>query len=79
MTESVAYLVLAHADAEHVRRLVAAVHPAPVVLHCDRRTDDAVYDAMLAGHDTIIPVRRRPTPWGSWEPWRPSSTASGWP
>ncbi len=49
MSESVAYLILAHADAEHVRRLVAAVHPAPVVLHCDRRTDDAVYDGDARG------------------------------
>jgi hypothetical protein len=66
MSGIVTYLILAHADAGHVRRLVAAVHPAPVVLHCDGRTDDAVYEGMVAGQDTVIPVRRRPTPWGSW-------------
>jgi hypothetical protein len=67
MNRGIVYLILAHADAQQVRRLIDAVHPAPVVLHCDRRTDDAVYDAMLAGHDMVVPIRRRPTRWGSWD------------
>jgi hypothetical protein len=60
------YLVLAHADPEHIRRLTAAVAPRPVVLHCDAATDDASYAAMTAD-PRVVPVPRRRTPWASAE------------
>ena len=58
------YLVLAHNDPQHIRRLTAAVAPNPVVLHCDARTDDAAYSAMAADA-RVVPVPRRATPWAS--------------
>lgn len=66
MTGDLAYVQLAHADPAHTRRLVAAVAPSPVVLHCDARTDDATYAAMIEP-PTVVPVPRRPTPWASAE------------
>jgi hypothetical protein len=50
---SVAYLVLAHNDPLQVRRLRAALEPAPVFLHVDQRTAPDVFDALTAG----VPAR----------------------
>lgn len=58
------YLVLAHTDPAHIRRLIAAVAGRPVVLHCDARTDDATYAAMTADPG-VVAVPRRRTPWAS--------------
>jgi hypothetical protein len=64
---SLACVVLAHTDPLHVRRLVSALDPFPVFLHCDARTAQPVFDEMSAGlpaRVTVLPRRR--TPWGSW-------------
>jgi hypothetical protein len=45
----VAFIVLAHRDAEQVSRLIRALNGADVFLHCDRRTPDDVLDRMVAG------------------------------
>jgi hypothetical protein len=62
-----ACVVLAHADPAHTRRLVAALDPWPVFLHCDSRTPPAVFAAMTSDlPDRVTVLPRRPTPWGSW-------------
>ncbi len=62
-----ACVVLAHADPVHARRLVAALDPFPVFLHCDARAPDVTCAEMtrdLPERVTLLPRRR--TPWGSW-------------
>ncbi|MGY1709476.1 beta-1,6-N-acetylglucosaminyltransferase [Geodermatophilus sp. SYSU D00758] len=62
-----ACVVMAHADPGQTRRLVAALDPFPVFLHCDARTAQETYEEMtrdLPGRVTLLD--RRPTPWGSW-------------
>ncbi|SFF51230.1 beta-1,6-N-acetylglucosaminyltransferase [Blastococcus tunisiensis] len=62
-----ACVVLAHTDPVHVRRLVAALDPFPVFLHCDARTPGDVYDRMTASlPDRVTLLPRRSTPWGGW-------------
>jgi hypothetical protein len=64
----VACVVLAHTDAAQVRRLVAALDPSPVFLHCDARTPEDTFTSMtrdLPARVTVQPRRR--TPWASWE------------
>jgi hypothetical protein len=63
-----ACVVLAHADPRHVRRLVAALAPFPVFLHCDRSTRAEVFAAMTAdlpSRCTVLP--RLATGWARWE------------
>jgi alkylhydroperoxidase family enzyme len=63
----VACVILAHNDPAHVRRLVSALDPFPVYLHCDARTSKNEYGAMLGDPTSrVIPLRRRPTPWAGW-------------
>jgi Core-2/I-Branching enzyme len=67
LAASLACVVLAHTDPMHVRRLVSALDPFPVFLHCDARTAQPVFDEMtdrLPDRVTVLPRRR--TPWGSW-------------
>ncbi|WP_423919445.1 beta-1,6-N-acetylglucosaminyltransferase [Frigoribacterium sp. 2-23] len=52
---TLACVVLAHADPTHLHRLVDALDPFPVFVHCDARTPDEVYDAMADG----LPARAR--------------------
>lgn len=62
-----ACVVLAHNDPSQVKRLIHALDPFPVFLHCDRRTPDAVFQEMTAGlpeRCTLLP--RIPTPWARW-------------
>jgi hypothetical protein len=62
-----AAVVLAHADAPHVRRLVRALDDVPVFLHCDAKTPHEVFREMLAGSpDRVTVVPRRPTSLASW-------------
>ena len=62
-----ACVVLAHGDPEHLRRLVAALDPFPVFLHCDSRTADDVFAAMTADlPDRVVLLPRRRTAWGRW-------------
>lgn len=63
-----ACVVLAHTDPVQVRRLVAALAPLPVFLHCDRSTPAQVFDQMVAGlppRVTVLP--RMATGWAKWE------------
>ena len=64
---SIAAVVLAHADPEHVRRLVTALDDVPVFLHCDLRTPAAVFEDMTRGlpHRVTVLDRLR-TSLGSW-------------
>jgi hypothetical protein len=67
VASGLACVVLAHADPAQTRRLVAALDPFPVFLHCDARTLQATFVQMthdLPARVTVLP--RRPTPWGSW-------------
>ena len=52
---TLACVVLAHADPIHVRRLVAALEPFPVYLHCDSRTSPSVYAEMTDGLPSRCP------------------------
>ena len=63
-----ACVVLAHADPAHLRRLVDALDPFPVFLHCDVGTSDAVFDEMTAdlpSRATVLP--RIGTGWAKWQ------------
>lgn len=65
---SLACVVLAHQDAAQVRRLVRALDPFPVFLHCDSRTPERVFEAMtrdLPARCTVLP--RIATGWARWE------------
>lgn len=61
-------VVLAHNDPRHVQRLVRALHPFPVVLHCDVRTPAATYaDMTEALPDRVVLLPRLATGWARWE------------
>ena len=65
---TLACVVLAHGDPTHLRRLVGALDPFPVFLHCDVRAEDSVFRAMTDG----LPERARVLPrlrtgWARWE------------
>ncbi|WP_083420795.1 beta-1,6-N-acetylglucosaminyltransferase [Curtobacterium sp. MCBA15_009] len=63
-----ACVVLAHEDPVHVRRLVEALDPFPVFLHCDSRTPDDVHRAMTEGlPDRVRLLPRIRTGWARWE------------
>jgi Core-2/I-Branching enzyme len=65
---SLACVVLAHTDPVHVRRLIAALDPFPVFLHCDVRTSDDVFARMTEGlPDRVTVMPRRRTAWARWE------------
>jgi hypothetical protein len=62
-----ACVVVAHADPQHVRRLVNALDPFPVFLHCDARTPPDVFERMtvdLPARVRVLP--RHVTPWATW-------------
>jgi hypothetical protein len=66
MTEFAA-VVLAHADADQFRRLVAALDDVPIVLHCDSRTPPGVATRMVAGLPSRVALAERlPTTRASW-------------
>ncbi|GAA3348152.1 hypothetical protein GCM10020358_65510 [Amorphoplanes nipponensis] len=62
-----AVVILAHADPVHLRRLITALDDTPVVLHCDARTDDRSFAAMVDG----LPGRVRVAP-------RQRTTVTSW-
>lgn len=65
--ESVACVVFAHADPVQVRRLIAALAPFPVYLHCDSRATEADFAAMTDGlpaHRIVEP--RQACEWAQW-------------
>lgn len=62
-----AAVVLAHADAPQVRRLVGALEDVPVVLHCDVKAPDDVAAEMLRGWgNRVRGVRRTSGAMDSW-------------
>ncbi len=65
---AVACVVLAHEDPAHVRRLIEALDPFPVFLHCDARTSESEYRAMTADlPDRVRLLPRMRTGWAKWE------------
>ncbi|GAA3337469.1 hypothetical protein GCM10017714_04640 [Curtobacterium pusillum] len=63
-----ACIVLAHEDPRHVRRLVEALDPFPVFLHCDAKTPETVFRAMTDGlPDRVRLLPRISTGWAKWE------------
>lgn len=63
-----ACVVLAHTDPVHVRRLVAALAPLPVFLHCDRSTPATAYEEMVTGlRSGVTLLPRMATGWAKWE------------
>jgi hypothetical protein len=67
-TPLLACVVLAHTDPVQVRRLVHALDPFPVFLHCDVSTPDVVFEAMttdLPSRCHVLP--RMATGWARWE------------
>lgn len=66
-TANLGCIVLAHDDPVQVRRLIAALDPFPVFLHCDARAPEDTWRAMthdLPARCTLLP--RRATPWARW-------------
>ena len=65
--QPVAAVILAHADPAQVARIIRVLSPIPVFVHCDRRTPDHVFHAMLEGApDQVRVVNRRRTTLSSW-------------
>jgi len=65
---SLACVVLAHTDPVQVRRLIAALEPFPVFLHCDRNTPDDIFAAMTTDlPDRCVVLDRLSTGWAKWE------------
>jgi hypothetical protein len=63
-----ACVVLAHSDPTHVRRLVTALAPFPVVLHCDRSAPEDVFMEMTRDLPARVSVLvRQSTGWAKWE------------
>jgi hypothetical protein len=63
----VAFLITSHADPVHLRRLLSALEPFPVFLHCDVRTPEADFRVMTEG----LPAERIIEPrqacrWAQW-------------
>lgn len=64
---SLAAVVLAHADAQHARRLLTALEDVPVVLHCDAKAPDSVAGEMTRGMGSR--VRALPRTSGAMDSW----------
>jgi hypothetical protein len=63
-----ACVILAHTDPVHLRRLIDALHPFPVFLHVDQRTDDRVFAQMTDElPDRCTVLERRATGWARWQ------------
>jgi hypothetical protein len=61
------FVILAHADAPKVRRLIAALPGADIFLHCDAKTPADVARAMVPGdRDRVHPVPRHDVALFSW-------------
>ncbi len=62
-----AVVILAHANPQHLHRLIAALHPLPVFLHVDAATPADVFTTMVDGlPDTVRLLPRRRTGWASY-------------
>jgi hypothetical protein len=67
MKPRIGFVVLAHTDPFQVGRLVRSLAPAPVVVHCDLRTDAGTWRSMqnaVEGAHQLLPRVR--AGWGSW-------------
>ena len=68
IASALAVIVLAHTDSVQVQRLVAALDPFPVFLHCDVSTPDDVFAAMTADlPERCVVLPRIRTGWARWE------------
>lgn len=64
---TVAVVVLAHNDPQHVRRLIGALPDLPIFLHCDAKSPPGVATAMYAGAaGRVFPVPAGRTSLASW-------------
>lgn len=64
---ALAAVVLAHRDPMQVRRLVRSLHDVPIFLHCDAKTSEDQFSAMIArAPDRVHVCRRIPTSLASW-------------
>src|SRR4051812_588054 len=65
--DDLAVVVLAHADARHLARLVGALDDLPIFIHCDAKTEPRVFEQMrglLSGRATFLPrVRTSRSSW----------------
>ncbi len=62
-----AAVILAHADPQQVRRLIASLVGLDVFLHCDAKTPDRIFSAMTEAAGTgVQAVPRRRTSLASW-------------
>jgi O-antigen/teichoic acid export membrane protein len=60
-------VILAHTDPVQLRRLIDAVDPFPVFLHCDPKTPPAIFAEMIEGlPDRCTLLDRLPTGWAQW-------------
>ncbi len=67
MTEGTSVILLAHADAAKVRRLLAALAGLEVLLHCDRHTAAGVFAEMTRDPGPLVRVLpRSPAHLSSW-------------
>ncbi|ARC57764.1 hypothetical protein AS850_11840 [Frondihabitans sp. 762G35] len=63
-----ACVILAHTDPTHVKRLVVALDPFPVFLHCDPSTPDDVFREMTEDlPERVVVLPRVRTGWARWE------------
>ncbi|ROQ39580.1 core-2/I-Branching enzyme [Frondihabitans sp. PhB188] len=63
-----ACVILAHTDPQHVQRLVRALDPFPVFLHCDPSTPDDAFAEMTRGlAERAVVMPRIKTGWARWE------------
>ena len=64
---AIATVILAHGDAPQVQRALRAMKGTARVLHCDARTAEPVFRAMISGlEDDLCVIRRVPTTRTSW-------------
>jgi hypothetical protein len=60
-------VVLAHNDPRHLRRLIDALDPFPVYLHCDLRTPGDTFEQMTTGlPPRCVVLDRVATGWAQW-------------
>jgi hypothetical protein len=64
---SIAAIVLAHNDPAQIQRLLKALDPVPVFLHCDAATPRTDFARMMAGaHNGVSALERIRTARGAW-------------
>ncbi len=65
---SLACVILCHTDPTQVRRLIAALDPLPVFLHCDASTPPTTFREIVTElPDRCVLLHRTSTGWAKWE------------